>query len=134
MASPLIGNVPTLEQAEFQKRFDAWLLQHEAAKPFHAMRELAARIKIGEAKLKAAEQRGVDAGDAGYVAALAKLAGLKAEVDELTRTAQIPFYAFNEVHNFLKASRGWNLPQGSRIEVRVPGVFDVAVDLAEIPY
>jgi hypothetical protein len=134
MASPLSGNVPALSQETFQTRFDVWLRQHEAAKPFHALRELEARIRVGEGKLKAAEQKGASAADPGYRGAVEKLAGLKAERDELTKTAQIPFFAFNTVHNFLRASRGWNLPLGSRIEIRVPGIFDVAVDLAEIPF
>ena len=135
LASPLQGNVPTFDPAEFQKRFDAWLKQNEAAKPFVRLRELAGRIAEGERRLSAAEREGKASGE-GYERGAAKLAAYKAERDELTRTAQIPHFAFATVHNFLRASRGWNLPKGSRIEIRVPGVFDVAVDLAEseIPF
>lgn len=135
-ASPFAGNIPNLSQDEFKKRFNAWLLAHEKDKPFHELRELADRIKKGDMKLRAAEQRGVSPDDAAYKAAVAKLEELKARQAELTMTAQIPFFGWNTGHNVLRMSRGWNLPTGSYYEMHVPGVFSVRVDLAEneIPF
>lgn len=135
-ASPFAGNIPHLTQPEYRKRFDAWLLEHEKTKPFHELRELVDRIKKGELKLKAAEQRGVSADDPGYKAAVGKLAELKARRVELTNTAQVPFLAWNTAHNFLRASRGWDLPTGSYLEVHIPGLFSARVDVAEseIPF
>ena len=126
----------TLSPAQFQGRFDLWLRQHEAEKPFGKLRELEARIKAGEAKLAAAERRGVNPDDAAYRAAVGKLDGLKTERDALIRSASIPHFVMATVHNFLRASQDWKLPAGSRIEVRLPGVFDIAVDLAtsEAPF
>ena len=129
--SPLAGNAPTFTQAEFKTRFDAWLLAHEKAKPFHELRELEDRIRKGNLKLAAAEQRGVNPDDAGYKAAVAKMAELKARRAELTDSAQIPFLGFNEAHNVLRATRGWGLPLGSFIEINIPGKFAIRVDLAE---
>lgn len=135
-ASPFAGNVPHFDQPEFKKRFDAWLLAHEKDKPFHEIRELEDRIKKGELKLKAAEQRGINPDDAGYKAAVAKLAELKARRAELTDIAQIPFIGFNVAHTFLRQTRGWGLPTGSYLELNIPGKFAIRVDVAEsdIPF
>ena len=134
--SPLAGKVQEVDQATFKKLFDAWLRQHEAAKPFHELRELEDRIKKGDLKLKAAEQRGVSPDDASYKAAVEKLGELRKRRDELTRTAQVPFLAFNTAHNFLRATRGWGLPFRSRITIDIPDWFGVSVDVSEseIPF
>jgi len=123
-------------QADFKKAFDAWLLKHEKDKPFHELRELSDRIKKGEAKLRAAEQRGVHPDDNAYAAAVEKLAALKARRAELTDSAQIPFFGMNTAHNVLRATRGWGLPLGSYLEINVPGKFAIQVDIAEseIPF
>jgi hypothetical protein len=116
----------------FQKQFDAWLKQHEAAKPFHALRELEARIKEGDRKIGLALKLGkVTPEDDSYMVAMAKLEGLRHERTELRRTAQMPHFALATVHNFLRASRGWGLPAGSYIKIEFPGVFDIAVDVSE---
>jgi len=135
-ASPFAGNVPHFSQPEFRKRFDAWLLGHEKDKPFHEIRELEDRIKKGELKLRAAEQRGVSTDDTSYKAAVAKLAELRARRAELTDIAQIPFLGFNEAHNVLRATRGWGLPLGSYLEINIPGKFAIRVDISEseIPF
>lgn len=135
-ASPLAGNVAKLGQDDFKGTLDAWLKQHEAEKPFHRIRERADRIKRGDMKLRAAEQRGVSPDNESYKAGVALLAELRAEQAADTREYQIPFFAMNAVHNFLRASRGWGLPTGSSIEIRIPGVFDICVDLSEteIPF
>ena len=135
-ASPLAGNVPSYGQEDFKKRFDAWLLQHEKDKPFHELRELRDRISKGDAKLRAAEQRGVHPDDEAYKAAVEKLAALKAREQELTDSAQVPFLAMNTAHNVLRASRGWNLPLGSYLEINIPGRCSFRVDISEgdIPF
>ena len=132
-AAPLSGRLDTLNGEQFQGTYDAWLRQTEAAKPFAKLRELAGRIEAGDRKIGAALRDGkVTPEDDSYKAAIVKLDGLKAERSELARTAQVPHFAFATVHNFLRASRGWGLPVGSRIEIRLPGVFDISVDLAEV--
>jgi hypothetical protein len=121
---------PTLSPAQFQGRFDLWLRQHEAEKPFGKLRELEARITEGNRRLSLAEKSG-KTGTPDYERGVALLATLKAERDELRKTAQIPHFFMASVHNLLRASRGWGLPAGSIVRVEIPGVFDMAVDLAE---
>lgn len=121
-----------LSQVAFKAQFDIWLKQHEEAKPFSKLRELQGRIAEGERRIRAALGAGkVTAEDEAYKAAVAKLDGLKAEVAELIRTASVPHFAYATAHNFLRASRGWNLPDGSTLKIDLPGVFFVAVDLSE---
>lgn len=125
-----------MDREQFARLHEAMLKTTEAAKPFGKLRELRASIAKGEAKLAAAEKQGISPDDEGYKRAVAKLAGYKAEARELTRTHQIPHFALAMVHNFLRASEGWGLPPGSFIEVRLPGIFDVKVDVAnaEAPF
>jgi len=116
----------------FQKQFDQWLKQHEAAKPFHTLRELEARIREGDRKIGAALKAGnVTPKDDKYKQAMAKLEGLRKERDELRRTAQVPHLAMAVVHDFLRATRGMGLKAGSRIEIQLPGSIDLAVDLSD---
>jgi len=128
---------PMLNAFQFQGQYDNWLRQTEAAKPFAQLRVLAGRIEAGDKKIGAALKAGqVTPEDDSYKAALAKLDALRAERAELVKTAQVPHFAFATVHSFLRASRGWGLPHGSKIEIKLPGVFDIAVDLSEseIPF
>lgn len=123
--------VATTTQADFGREFAAWLRDYERERPFAEIRELEARIATGDGKLSAATARGMTEDDANYRAASDKLAGLKARRAELTDTAQIPFLAWNTIHNFLRSSRGWGLPRGSYVEICVPGRFASRVDVSE---
>lgn len=135
-AEPIKVEWPVLSPVAFQMQYDAWLKANDSGK-LGKLRELTGRIEAGDKKIGAALKAGtVTPEDDSYKAALAKLDGLKAERAELVKTAQVPHFAFAVVHNFLRASRGWNLPDGSKIEIKLPGVFGIAVDLSEseIPF
>lgn len=121
---------------QFARIHEAMLKTTEKAKPFGRLRELRQSIKKGEAKLSAAEKQGVSPDDEGYKRGVAKLEAYRAEARELTRKHQIPHFAMAMVQHFLQASEGWGLPAGSYVEVKLPGVFDVKVDVAndEVPF
>ena len=127
-----VTNIKPLAAVAFQATYDRILKQTETAKPFGKLRELKARIKEGERRLELALKLGkITPEDAKYTEVLAKIDGLKAEEKELVRGHTIPHFALATAHNFLRASRGWGLPAGSYIDIRLPGVFDIAVDLSE---
>ena len=116
---------------------EAMLKTTEKAKPFGQLRELRHRIVTGRKKIDDALKAGkVTTEDDSYKAAVAKLDALNAEAKELTRKHQIPHFALAMVHHFLQASEGWGLPAGSYVEVKLPGIFSVKVDVAneEIPF
>ena len=121
---------------QFARIHEAMLKTTDKAKPFGRLRELRQSITKGEAKIAAAEKAGVNPDDEGYKRALAKLDSYRVEARELTRTHQIPHFALAMVQNFLRASEGWGLPAGSYVEVKLPGVFSVKVDVAneEAPF
>ena len=124
---------PSLNPTQFQGQYDMWLRENEKAKPFGKMRELNARIAEGDKKIGAALKAGkVTPEDDTYKAAMAKLEGLRAERAELIRTAQVPHFALATLHNFLRASRGWGLREGSKIRIQIPGSIDITVDLSEV--
>ena len=120
----------------FQRLHKAMLDTTEKAKPFGRLRELRQGIMKGEAKLAAAEKQGVDPSDEAYKRAVEKLKAYRDEARKLTREHQIPHFALAMVHHFLEASEGWGLPAGSYVEVKLPGVFSVKVDVAneEAPF
>ena len=124
---------PILNAFQFQGQYDNWLRQNEAAKPFAQLRVLAGRIEAGDKKIGAALRDGkVMPEDDSYKAALVKLDALRAERAELVKTAQVPHFALATVHSFLRASRGWGLPEGSKIQIKLPGSINITVDLAEV--
>lgn len=125
-----------ISRVQFAALHEAMLKTTDKAKPFGRLRELRQGIKKGEAMLSAAEKRGVSPDDEGYKRGVAKLEAYRAEVKELTRSHQIPHFALAMVRHFLDASEGWGLPAGSYVEVRLPGIFDVKVDVAndEVPF
>ena len=125
-----------VSREQFARIHEAMLKTTEKAKPFGRLRELRQSIAKGEAKLSAAEKQGVSPDDEGYKRGLAKLAAYREEARELTRKHQIPHFALAMVHEFLRASEGWGLPAGSYVEVKLPTIFSVKVDVAneEIPF
>ena len=125
-----------INRVQFDAMHAAMLKTTEKAKPFGRLRELRQAIAKGEAKIAAAEKAGINPDDEKYKAALAKLDAYKAEARELTRKHQIPHFALAMVRHFLDASEGWGLPAGSYVEVKLPGIFSVKVDVAndEVPF
>ena len=125
-----------ISRDQFHRMHEAMLKATEKAKPFGRLRELRQGIVKGTAKIEAAEKAGTSPDDEGYKRAVAKLDAYKAEARELVRKHQIPHFALAMVHHFLEASEGWGLPAGSYVEVKLPGVFDVKVDVAneEVPF
>jgi hypothetical protein len=105
----------------------------EKVAPHKNARELEHRISEGERKIKAAQDRSMDA--AKIVEAANLLQGLRVQLLDLQRQYIIPHTVFHMVHYLLDLHdrQTWPITAGGSIAVDLPGIVKLAVEVPSEP-
>ena len=120
----------------FRLVFDDFLLRMEPVKAYTKVRDLTARIELGEAKIVRAETiDGMDIADRRLIGACELLATLRAERLALYRDWIVPHYVMHSVWLILDQaeSKTWPLTEAGTVSVRLPGILTLTVQVRTEP-